>query len=78
MTISLLMGQKLWVPLFDVPHLIKGIRNNLITKELLYKSNDIEKVVKWEYYQKVYAADKSYVQAIKVIRQNNRRTYKFR
>lgn len=51
---------KIIIPIFDVPHLIKGIRNNLITKDLVYKSNNTVKTVKWEYFQKVYAADKSY------------------
>lgn len=31
------------VPLYDTPHLIKGIRNNLITKDLIYVTNDEEK-----------------------------------
>lgn len=46
------------IPSFDVRHLITVIRNNLMTKDLVY--NNLEKVVKWEYSQKVYAADKSY------------------
>lgn len=48
------------IPLYDVPHLIKGIRNNLITKDMLYYIDNTKKIVKWEYYQQVYAADKSY------------------
>lgn len=48
------------IPLFDTPHLIKGIRNNLITKDLMYTTNNKEKTVKWEYFQRVYDADKSY------------------
>ncbi|RVE41218.1 hypothetical protein evm_014131, partial [Chilo suppressalis] len=47
------------IPLYDTPHLIKGLRNNLITKDLTYTSNDAKKRIKWEYYQMVYAADKS-------------------
>lgn len=52
-------GRKI-IPLFDTPHLIKGIRNNLLTKDLVYTTKNKEKLVKWEYYQKVYGADKSY------------------
>ncbi|XP_045448183.1 uncharacterized protein LOC123656558 [Melitaea cinxia] len=48
------------IPLYDVPHLIKGIRNNLITKNLKYKINNEEKIMKWEYLEMLYAADKSY------------------
>ncbi|CAG4981338.1 unnamed protein product [Colias eurytheme] len=41
------------IPLYDTPHLIKGIRNNLLNKDLLYTSNGEQKVVKWEYFQKL-------------------------
>ncbi|CAG4972030.1 unnamed protein product [Colias eurytheme] len=54
------IDRKKIVPLFDVPHLIKGIRNNLLNKDLVYTSNNVQKTVKWEYFQKLYAADKSY------------------
>ncbi|KAF9406036.1 hypothetical protein HW555_013454 [Spodoptera exigua] len=52
-------GQKI-IPLYDVPHLIKGVRNNLLTKDLIYTINNSQKIVKWEYFQMIYAADKSY------------------
>lgn len=48
------------VPLYDTPHLIKGIRNNLLTKDLRYVTNNKEKIVKWDYFKMVYDADKSY------------------
>lgn len=38
------------VPLYDVPHLMKGIRNNLLTKDLLYTHKNERKTVKWDYY----------------------------
>lgn len=50
------------IPLYDVPHLIKGLRNNLITKDLKYvdiQDENKEKTLKWEYFQKLYEADKS-------------------
>lgn len=49
-------GQKI-ISLYYVPHLIKGLRNNLLNKEMVKNQN---KVVKWEYYQQVYTADKIY------------------
>lgn len=52
-------GQNI-IPLYDVPHLIKGIRNNLLNKDMVYTSNNENKMVKWEYYQQVYTADKTY------------------
>ncbi|CAG4952227.1 unnamed protein product [Colias eurytheme] len=49
------------VPLFDVPHLIKGVRNNLLTKDMKYFDfeEQVEKIIKWQYYQQVYEADQS-------------------
>ncbi|XP_052740676.1 transposable element P transposase isoform X2 [Bicyclus anynana] len=47
------------IPLYDVPHLIKGIRNNLITKNMIYNYKNESRLVKWDYYQQVYAADKA-------------------
>lgn len=54
-----LAGQKI-IPLYDVPHLIKGVRNNLLTKDLIYTINNSQKIFKWEYFQMIYAVDKSY------------------
>lgn len=34
------------IPLYDVPHLLKGIRNNLLSKDMMYKSNNENKIVK--------------------------------
>lgn len=52
------INSKKIVPLFDVPHLLKGIRNNLINKNLKYKDeNDVERILKWEYFEIVYNAD---------------------
>ncbi|CAG4965496.1 unnamed protein product [Colias eurytheme] len=51
------------IPLFDVPHLIKGLRNNLLTKDMQYidfEDGNKKKVIKWEYFQMLYEADKSY------------------
>lgn len=46
------------IPLFDVPHLIKGLRNNIIDKDLKYKDvNGMERILKWEYFKQVYEAD---------------------
>lgn len=54
------VNNKQIIPLFDIPHLIKGLRNNLLNKDLQYvdlKDNK-QKIVKWEYLQQVYEADK--------------------
>ncbi|CAH2107477.1 unnamed protein product [Euphydryas editha] len=36
-------------PLFDPPHLLKGIRNNLITKDLHYIQDGKKKIAKWDH-----------------------------
>lgn len=54
-----LNGQNI-IPIFDTLHLIKVIRNNLLNKHLRYTINTEEKIVKWEYFEMVYRADKSY------------------
>lgn len=41
------------VPLYDPPHLMKGVRNNLISKNIYYTTNNVEKVAKW---QDIYTA----------------------
>lgn len=41
------------IPLFDIAHLLKGIRNNLLNKEMHYMHENVLKIVKWEYFQRV-------------------------
>ena len=48
------------VPLFDPPHLMKCLRNNLLTKNLKFTLNDgIERVAKWSHIETAYKNDKS-------------------
>lgn len=50
------------IPLYDVPHLLKGLRNNLLTKNMRYidfNDHNKEKCVKWDYFEMLYVADKS-------------------
>lgn len=47
------------VPLYDVPHIMKGLRNNLMTKDVVYTKNNERKTVKWDYFQMLYDADKA-------------------
>ncbi|XP_052740311.1 uncharacterized protein LOC128198019 isoform X2 [Bicyclus anynana] len=56
------IGNNKIFPLYDIPHIIKGIRNNILTKDLKYFDVDRkeEKIIKWDYYKQVYEADKSY------------------
>ncbi|KAH1028491.1 hypothetical protein HUJ05_001845 [Dendroctonus ponderosae] len=47
------------VPLFDVPHLFKGIRNNLLNKQLMFQIDGKRKIAKWEYLEQFYQLDAS-------------------
>lgn len=48
------------VPLFDTPHLIKGIRNNLITKNLNCTMDGVEKTASWDHIQQMYEENPAY------------------
>lgn len=37
------------VPLYDFPHLLKGVGNNLLTKELHFSVDGIQKVASWKH-----------------------------
>ncbi|XP_050314406.1 uncharacterized protein LOC126748908 [Anthonomus grandis grandis] len=45
------------VPLFDPPHLIKGIRDNLLTKDLHFIKDGVKRVAKWEHLEQFYMLD---------------------
>ncbi|KAI4454877.1 hypothetical protein MML48_9g00017621 [Holotrichia oblita] len=47
------------IPLFDPPHLLKCIRNNLLTKDLSFWENDIKKIGKWSHIRDAYLIDLS-------------------
>lgn len=48
------------VPLFDPPHLLKCMRNNLLTKNLQFTdTNGIKRLAKWENIIKFYELDKN-------------------
>lgn len=44
----------------DPPHLIKGIRNNLMNKNLVCSINGLTKVAKWEHIVELYKQDPAY------------------
>lgn len=48
------------VPLYDPPHLLKGIRNNLLTKDLQYKIGGSSGVAKWSHLQLLYQENPGY------------------
>lgn len=44
-------------PLFDTPHLLKGVRNNLLNKDAKFIQNGQEKWAKWEHLKMLLAID---------------------
>ncbi|XP_048477777.1 uncharacterized protein LOC119693658 [Plutella xylostella] len=59
-------GQQI-IPLFDTPHLIKGIRNNLMTKNLKCQIDEKIKIAKWEHIIKLHQENPAY-KGIKLIK----------
>lgn len=45
------------IPLYDVPHLFKCLRNNFLRHNIAFKENSIEKVAKWDHIYKTYQLD---------------------
>jgi len=45
------------VHIYDVPHLLKCIRNNLLTKDLAYTVDNITKYAKWSHLEDLYHMD---------------------
>jgi len=44
------------VHLFDVPHLIKCLRNNLLTKDLKFTIDGVQRTAKWEHIVQLYCS----------------------
>lgn len=47
------------VPLYDVPHLIKGIRNNFMKRHLVWENSEGKYIGKWGDIEKAYEIDRS-------------------
>lgn len=45
------------VHLFDVPHLLKCTRNNLMTKDLCFSSDGVKLIAKWDHLRQLYDTD---------------------
>lgn len=45
------------VALYDVPHLFKGIRNNLLNKNLYFIQNGQRKIAKWSHIEQFHYLD---------------------
>lgn len=47
------------VPLYDVPHLLKGVRNNLVTKDLAFEFEEVKYTASWKHIIQFYELDKT-------------------
>ncbi|KAJ8914634.1 hypothetical protein NQ315_015372 [Exocentrus adspersus] len=56
---EVLCNKSSFVPLFDPPHLLKSIRNNLLTKDLLFTVDGTRKRASWTHIEHAYNIDKS-------------------
>ncbi|XP_072398886.1 uncharacterized protein [Diabrotica undecimpunctata] len=54
-------------PIFDPPHLLKGIRNNLLKKNLNFVKNGVKKSAKWEHIQWLYESDNGPIDGLRVL-----------
>lgn len=54
------IGDSKIVPLFDPPHLLKGIRNNLLTKNINCEIDGIPRIAKWEHIIDLYKENPAY------------------
>lgn len=48
------------IPIYDPPHLLKGIRNNLMSKNLRYKKDGVVKTANWSHLQLLYKENTGY------------------
>ncbi|XP_076250082.1 uncharacterized protein LOC143189952 isoform X2 [Rhynchophorus ferrugineus] len=53
-----LIDEKEIVPLFDGPLLLKGLRNNLLTRNLHFVKDGISRVAKWDHIEQLYKFEK--------------------
>ncbi|KAK9736436.1 Transposase protein [Popillia japonica] len=54
---SFIVNNKEIIAIYDPPHLLKGIRNNLLTKDLIWKQDKKVVTAKWSDIEKAYLID---------------------
>lgn len=55
-----LINDKEIIPLYDPPHLLKGMRNNLISKNLTFKKDGETKTAKWSHLLQLFKENPGY------------------
>lgn len=59
-----LINEQEVVPLYDIPHLFKGIRNNFLEKDIHFHFKDRNMVAKWQHIVDFYHLDSSEEESI--------------
>ncbi|KAK9685509.1 hypothetical protein QE152_g37989 [Popillia japonica] len=54
----IIVDENIVIPLYD-PHLVKSLTNNLLTKDLQYMQDGVNKTAKWSHIQDAYYIDLS-------------------
>lgn len=52
------VGNQEIIPLYDVPHLLKGLRNNLVSKDLHFVIDDNKMIASWKHIIQFYEIDR--------------------
>ncbi|KAF0683086.1 Uncharacterized protein FWK35_00037708, partial [Aphis craccivora] len=55
------IGTQEIIPLYDVPHLLKGLRNNLVSKNLNFTYDDKQMIASWKHVIEFYELDKNQI-----------------
>lgn len=58
-SVGFFVDDKEVIPLFDPPHLLKGIRNNLLKYYLMFIEDGVKKVARWKHVEQLYNVDAS-------------------
>lgn len=56
-TYGIELGDIKFFPLFDTPHLLKGVRNNFLNKNIRYFQENKMKIAKWDHLKMLLAED---------------------
>ncbi|KAK9685255.1 hypothetical protein QE152_g38172 [Popillia japonica] len=55
----IIVDENVVIPLYNPPHLVKSLRNNLLTKDLQYMQDGVNKTAKWSHMKDAYYIDLS-------------------
>ena len=59
-----MIGNEEVIPLFDTPHLLKGLRNNLLENDVSFEVNGVKHIASWKDIIKQYELDDAEVKML--------------